>query len=316
MVGTVRWSLDLISWIVDCLIHPNDPDEFDETFSRITKAEPLDLNVLNNYLYSTKNVALHLLLASTTRGFLISICRRLHHLDHTARSAMAAAANGHAPTSQMSSSLRASYTSIAHLTQSSIVPYPKFDRFVTKIAEHVRAAYVQAGLPGNDRNSASARNRIEQQILFGGGLPQQSAYAVSKIFHEDLPALKAEIDPANLFFHDFSVLGLPLQDRGTNLPYFESEDPVMKEKIRQKYVRYRVRHTVDVFQRKPLKLGNEPEPEQEGKQGRRFRRCARCAAVMEDMQSRNPCVAHLIGIERRCHCAGFWDIMTGKRCIP
>ena len=320
-----------MAWIIDCLIHPNDPGEFDETFNRITKAKPLDLAVLNNYLHSTKNVALHILLSSVPRGLLLTMCNRLHHVDYTARlnlnhetTNLAALANGVVPARHLSSSLRAAFTSIGHLTGHSVVPYSQFKEFLMKTAGHAKEIYIQAGLPANNSTSAPARNLIEQQILFGGELPQQSAYAVGKIFHEDLPALKAAIDPAKLFFHDFSVLGLPLQDRGTNLPYvyLEATDKAVKESLRQRYANYRIKHTVDVYQRKLVVLGNEGEEQVDAqKRTRRWRRCVRCAAVMEDvlledLTSRNPAVISMIKMQTRCHCLGLWSIMSGKKCIP
>lgn len=312
------------------MIHPNDPSEFDETFTHITLAEPLDLKELNTYLYSTRNVALHLLLSSVSRGLLSAVCTQLQRLDYTARlhlqqasSALAAARSGNGnhntPARQLSSSVRASYETIAYLTQNSPVPYARFLDFIHKTAGHCKEAYGKAGLSGSkDRNIAMQRNAIEQRILLGRELPKESAYAISKLFHDDLPALKAEIDPAKLFFHDFSVLNLPLQDRGTNLPYayLAAKDPAAREKLRLKYVKYRVKHTVDVCQRKAVELGMEPEQEVEGRKGRKWRRCVRCAAVMEDFESRNPCVNGMAKVMMRCHCAGRWNVMTGKRVVP
>lgn len=285
----------------------------------MTTSEPLDLKALSLYLFSTRNVALHLLLSSTTRGFLIAIIRRLHNLDYIARSHLdhdrgqrAAGTNGSAnnfPRSQMSAALAASYLSISHLTSQSVVSYSQFEKLITKVGTHVKEAYVQAGLRKEDRASAHARNKIEQQILFGGELPSQAAYAVRKIFKEDLPALKEEIDPAKLFFHDFSVLCLPQQDRT------RGGDEKQRQRMREKYVRYRVRHTIDVFQKKEVELGKEPE-DKDGRVGRRWRRCVRCAAVMEDLRTSNSCVLLLMRVMQRCHCMGHWDVIGGKRVVP
>ena len=315
-----------MAYIIDALIHPNDPSEFDETFTDLTLAEPLDLDALNVYLYSTRNVAVHLLLSSTSRGILMAVCKLIHKLDYTARIALAASrSNDGAPARHLTTSLRSALESIAQRTDSSVVPYSKFLVFVTKTAGHCKEAYSKAGLSGTkDRIIMTQRNAIETQIIFGAPLPEQSAYAISKLFHEELPALKEEIDPAKLFFHDYSVLNMPLQDRGTNLPYayLKAQDPAEKEKLRQKYVRYRVRHTVDVFQRKMVELGNEPEPSEEQAEGqvktrgRRWRRCVKCGAVMEEVQCKNPHVMEVVKRLMRCHCSGYWTMMTGKKVIP
>ncbi|KFY19349.1 hypothetical protein V493_08002, partial [Pseudogymnoascus sp. VKM F-4281 (FW-2241)] len=216
LAGSVRWCLDLMSWLVDCLLHPEDP----EVFESVTKGEDGSIPLLSAHLLATNNIALHVLLSSATRGFLTGICRRLVHLDYTARKAMSAAQSVSAPPGQsaplISNSLRASYTAIATLTSSSIVPISHFEAFVARIADVVKEAYTTAKLPSQQQAQAvtgvpgdSSRNNIEQGILFGGPLPEVMAPAISRIFSEELPKLRAEIDPSRLFFHDFSILGLP-----------------------------------------------------------------------------------------------------------
>ncbi|KFY20265.1 hypothetical protein V491_03862 [Pseudogymnoascus sp. VKM F-3775] len=200
----------------DCLLHPEDP----EVFESVAKGEDGSIPRLSAHLLATNNIALHFLLSSATRGFLTGICRRLAHLDYTARKAMSAGQSVSAPPGQsaplISNTLRASYTAIATLTSSSIVPISHFESFVARIADVVKEAYTTAKLPSQQQAQGvqgipgdSSRNGIEQGILFGGPLPDVMAPAISRIFSEELPKLRAEIDPSRLFFHDFSILGLP-----------------------------------------------------------------------------------------------------------
>lgn len=305
-----------MSWLIDCLLHPDDADVFES----ISKGETPDLNILSSRLFSSNNIALHILLSSATRGFLTAICRRLVHLDYTARKAMSSAAQSlSAPPGQtaplISNSLRASYTAIATLTSGSIVPIRHFEAFVARISEVVKEAYTTANLPSQQQVQGShanpGRNNVEQGILFGGPLPDAMAPAISRIFSEELPKLRAEIDPSRLFFHDFGILGLPAPDTpGTNADEAALEGDAL----------YRVRHTIDIFSRVPIELGQEPEESQgldakEHRPGRRWRRCVRCAATMEDIHSVKPAVQFLIMQQRRCYCSGNWDILAGKRAV-
>lgn len=318
--GSVRWCLDLMSWLIDCLLHPEDP----EVFESVTKGEEGSIPLLSAHLLATNNIALHFLLSSATRGFLTGICRRLAHLDYTARKAMSAAHSVSAPPGQsaplISNSLRASYTAIATLTSSSIVPIIHFEAFVARIAEVVKEAYTTAKFPSQQQAQGqgvpgdSSRNIVEQGILFGGPLPDVMAPAISRIFSEELPKLRAEIDPARLFFHNFGILGLPDSSATAGKGATEGQSASTSS------AQYRVNHTIDIFSRVPIQLGLEPEESQglEGRgsrPGRRWRRCVRCAAAMEDIHSLTPPVQFLIMQQRRCYCGGNWDILAGARVV-
>lgn len=309
-----------MSWLIDCLLHPEDP----EVFESVAKGEDGSIPLLSAHLLATNNIALHVLLSSATRGFLTGICRRLVHLDYTARKAMSAAQSVSAPPGQsaplISNSLRASYTAIATLTSGSIVPINRFEVFVARIAEVVKEAYTTAKLPSQQQTQGvpgvpgeSSRNGIEQGVLFGGPLPDVMAPAISRIFSEELPKLRAEIDPSRLFFHDFSILGLP--DSNTSAGKGSTGDNATTSSSS-----YRVNHTIDIFSRVPIQLGMEPEESQGldargSRPGKRWRRCVRCAAAMEDIHSLTPPVQFLIMQQRRCYCGGNWDILAGARVV-
>jgi len=339
-----------MAWLVDSLLHPEDPD----TFQTVTSIETFNLDDLNTRLVETNNVALHLLLSSATRGFLTAICRRLSHLDYTARKAMQtveqsqAAGPGQLPPPLISNLLRASYTVIEALTTSSIIQIRTFEIFLTSISASVKEAYTAAGLVPAPQPHAQqkpvpqptgvTRNTVEQIMLFGGALPDSLIPAMVNLFSSLLPTLRAGIDPAKLFFHDFSLLALdpfpqsdsslqdlmgapltsPQQGKGDNGSGSGPQD--------------KVSHTIDIFQRVPIVLGQESSADPDsvsgvdassggfskaprGREGRRWRRCARCAAVMGDISSQKPAVQFLIMQQRRCFCGGNWDILTGKQVV-
>lgn len=313
LAGSVRWCLDFLCWIIDSLIHPP------ESPLKDGKAlADLSIDELNAYLFSTKNVALHLLLSSSTRGFLIAICRRLIHLDYTARKTLSSTVNSDPQGSQasiVSNSLRASYTAIASLKQNSIVPVEIFDTFVNTIAQLMKDTYLTHNQPVmkqlSDAPGQVNRNTIEAQVLCGGELPASFALAISKILNEALPKLKKEIDAAQLFFHSYAGLNLPLSDAsllGSNA----SSSLALASKARTKNAEHRVRHTIDIFCRRPIEVGRGAG---NGPHDRRYRRCARCGAAMEDIASRQHVIQFLVMQQRRCFCSGSWNVLQGGRVV-
>jgi mediator of RNA polymerase II transcription subunit 16 len=316
-----------MSWLIDCLLHSENGEIFDE----VRQGQPPKLDDISSHLFASNNIALHILLSSATRGFLTAICRRLIHLDYTARKAMSSAAQSaySGPPGQtvplISNSLRTSYTAIATLTSGSIVPIRVFEALVARISESIKESYTAAKLPSQKQaqgiQGEHSRNSIEQQVLFGGPLPIEMAVTIARIFHSELPKLRNVIDPSKLFFHDFSILGLPAPKApmgpGFPLPGTTKADEIAAEADAV----YRVTHTLDVFSRVPIQLGTEHEEghglEMSGPRlGRRWRRCTRCAAAMDDIISQRPAVQFLIMQQRRCYCSGNWDIMTGKTAVP
>ena len=336
LAGTVRWCLDLMSWIVDQLLFPPDPLP-----GAHQSLDTLSLTELNDYLRSANTVALHLLLASSTRGFLIAICRRLAHLDYTARKAMSSAAQAaHSQPGQaglVSNSLRASYTAIATLTQEAIVPVRHFEAFVTNIAGLVKDTYLAHNLPVQERYTGLPgevnRNSIEAQVLFGGPLPETYKLAIGKLFSDALPKLRGEIDTGLLFFHDFSALHLPLSDdtllgRETRDGERAAANAALAAHRRAANAEKRVRYTVDIFGRRRAELPAQSEKRDGAKvgnvvgsgngnvNGKRWRRCVRCAAVMEDLTSKAAVIQFLVMQQRRCCCAGGWYLLPGGVSVP
>jgi mediator of RNA polymerase II transcription subunit 16, fungi type len=320
-----------MSWIIDSLLHPEDKS----IFQSISIGQPINLKDLNNRLHASNNVALHLLLSSATRGFLTVICRRLSHLDYTARKAMSTAAQSqsvtptHLTQPTISTALRRAYTSIATLTSSSIVQIRTFETFLTSISTSIKDAYTTAGLASSTsqptqqqrhpRPIESPRNSAEQNMLFGGAIPDELATAVANLFVSLLPTLRSGIDLAKLYFHDFSLLALdPVSDPNS---LANANTPCQNNSASNK----RFAHTIDIFQRIPITLGlerNEGGSSIIGSAERgvvtpikRWRRCARCAATMEDVTSQRPAVQFLIIQQRRCFCGGNWDIIAGKQVV-
>jgi mediator of RNA polymerase II transcription subunit 16 len=350
--GSVQWCLDLMSWLIDCLLHPED----DTIFQALTDGSPIDLDDLNTRLHASNNIALHLLLSSVSRGFLTAICRRLSHLDYTARKAMSTNAQSQAsadsktsgPVPPISPDLRNAYTYAATITTGSTVQIRYFEAFLTSISSAVKESYTSAGLPSapqpqqqqnqqqqNRPPTDTGRNAVEQAMLFGGPLPAALKPAMSQLFTSLLPTLRANIDPSQLFFHNFSLLSLDPFPKST----LSNHTAPISKAVRDRAVA----HTVDIFKRVPVLLGHDAGVAVEhgastgglagltalgaaaaasvvagsgrGANERKWRRCTRCAAVMEDVSSQKPAVVFLIMQQRRCFCGGYWVIMTGDTIV-
>jgi mediator of RNA polymerase II transcription subunit 16 len=94
LTGSVRWTLDLMSWIIDTLLEL--PKTLPDTPALDLKnASTLSLPELLTHLRSTNTISLHLLLSSTTRGFLNALCRRLTNVDYIARKAISHTSQGY-----------------------------------------------------------------------------------------------------------------------------------------------------------------------------------------------------------------------------
>jgi mediator of RNA polymerase II transcription subunit 16 len=314
--GWVKWCLDFQSWLIDAL-------DDDDIFAEAKAGQQLDMAALSARIIESKNVALHVLLASSTRGLLIAICRRLIHLDYTARKAINAVnmQNGHgAPF--ISNTLRQSYTAIAALTNASVIRCQKFEKLLESISAAVKNAYQAANLPSGPpplhtppKVGEATRNAIEQQILFGEHLPRIFAPVVAEMFSTMLPKLKADIDPSELFFHDYSLLGLPDANAPETLAQLEGLPAPRKQQLR-KQLEERAFKVIDVLTKTPKDMRSQDHNGKSGRAERRFKRCARCAAAMEDTIVTRPSAAnYLISQQRRCYCNGNWNILPAGKAV-
>ncbi|ESZ94032.1 hypothetical protein SBOR_5610 [Sclerotinia borealis F-4128] len=359
LAGSVRWVLDLMAWITDTLLELPSTLPFNLS---VTNPSKLSLPDLLTYLHTTNNVSLHLLLSSPTRGFLTAICRRLLHLDYVARKAIDTGTNaqiqpGGSGQQSVSPALRAAYLQIANLTNNCIVRIRTFENLLTSLTSSIKSAYAnhKPPLSGNNPMGAS-RNNLEIKMLFGGEIPTAFKPVIIELFagvqdnekngHNTatganggigyLSSVRLEIDPANLWFADFTMLEVD-----------EDEESITK--------RRNSRLTMDCFRK--TWLNNPPKISQSSSANkllgdgrdkdnnvnslltstgpgpgitgsaygiaapgstaaaRRWRRCARCAAVMEDVLSQRPALQWLVMQQRRCFCSGYWDTLVGGEMV-
>jgi mediator of RNA polymerase II transcription subunit 16 len=211
------------------------------------------------------------------------------------------------------------------------------------LASLVKNAYASNNPPlSGSQPAEKARNALEIKMLFGGSFPDAFKSVIVELFKKEglLDAVKEEmIDPAKLFFADFTMLEV-------------DEDAVSVGK------RKALGRTMDCFQKRwlvnPEKILLSPSSSTTtaaaattgaegssqtgnanananaslgaaqdgggvgsgglmgagGRQGARWRRCARCTAVMEDVLTQRVALQWLVMQQRRCFCSGYWDTLA------
>ncbi len=264
------------------------------------------------YLQSQNEAALHLVLCSSTRGFLSAACRRLTHLDALSNRAIqyyeVKASSDHNGAHRSPSALSRAYQKMQHYTSSSLIKVPEFDKLLATLGSDIRTAY-QSSLP---RVAASASSKAAAAAAAAGGQPPpaqptdnaikrtQAQYelvmllagnpppaflpVIAKFFRQDLRAFRAQADPAKLYFSPFAIL--------------EVEDDSHSLAARRSRGSY-----VDVFKRVELTAAKRAAA------GGQWRRCVRCASVMEDVFGHRPGYSFVLTQQRKCSCGGNWGLL-------
>jgi len=141
-------------------------------------------------------------------------------------------------------------------------------------------------------------------MLFGGSFPQAFRGIIVELFKEDglLEKVKEEIDPAGLFFADFTLLEV-------------DEDAASVKK------RKNMGMTIDCFRKdwlinpstKSVDRNVNGDDAIGGKQVQKWKRCSRCASVIEDLVMNRQQLQWLVMQQRRCFCSGYWNTLAPGR---
>lgn len=259
----------------------------------LEKLDPKRIAELTQYLHKRNDISLHLLLSSSSRNFLLAICRRIAHLTQLSTNAnefyrkqpqMGVDQTG-AP-KPLNPQLQQAYQKMQQVTSSCLIKAGEFEKLLNTLGGDVRQAY-QSFLPTMVKNQTggqgkqidmavkAAQIQLELSMLLAASPPTLFVPVIKKFFTKDLPAFKALTDPAKLFFANYDLLGV--QDDKSQLP----------KKI-----------YVDLFRKAEIKLGAQ-----------QWRRCTRCASVMEDVFGTRPGYTFVLGQQRRCACGGVWALL-------
>ncbi|KLU84072.1 hypothetical protein MAPG_03117 [Magnaporthiopsis poae ATCC 64411] len=334
-----KWTLDVLSWLAESLFDLADDPKFEALLN------PTDWKNVVEYLHSRNNdVALHLLLCSSTRGFIQAACRRLVHLDSLSHRATDyyeknyTQVPGQDNSAIPSNRLHLSYQRMQRYTSSSLIKVAEFGELLSALGSDIRTAYETMLRPLAERQRQQQQRQQQQQqqqqqgnktqqqqqqqggldqavkraqaqceltILLGNAPPPAFIPVLKKFFEVDLPAFRAQTDRAQLFFADFALLDV-------------LDDPrsLQERRARGKHI--------DAFKRSEIELvprddGREPPatgrhqqlPGANGSTGALLRRrCVRCAAVMEDVTAQKPAVTFVIAQQRKCPCGGCWGLLA------
>ena len=211
--------------------------------------------------------ALHILLASISRGFLRYT--GLHQI------VLADMTNKIVSTSLASSTQPhvIAARAIASTFGGALVSPGQMNALMKDLDSLVKKAY--ESLPESERTA------IETEMLTTASIPEVLVPVVRSFLQTSVENLRQEVNESELYFRDFSMLGL-------------HEDNRTK--------RWWKEHTLDGVRKIELR--------REGQRGGvRLRTCARCGAVMEDIIPHiKPTRQWLLNLQRACFCAGHWMV--------
>lgn len=326
LAGCAKWSLDLLSWLTDCLFNLLDEPGFTAILNNQRQFADL-----TRYLQTRNNVALHLLLCSSTRGFLQAACRRLIHLDSLSSRAMtfyetkAAVQNASDPAGAANRTpqpLYNAYQKMQRFTSSSLVKVADIDKLLTALGQEIRQAYqnslpglsVQARQPNNSQagnaqqqNAANdpavkrAQMHCELGMLLATAPPPSFQGVLLNFFNKYVRAYRAQTDPAKLFFADYSLLEVE-----------DDETSLRRRKASKRYVDAFTRWELSAADRFTQTNGADSEPAvtvENLDNQLHWRRCVRCAAVMENVYGHRPGFTFVLGQQRKCACGGSWGLL-------
>jgi mediator of RNA polymerase II transcription subunit 16 len=294
--------LDLLSWISSSLFELMHDAEF---MARLTPERTAELGP---YLEKQGEVALQLLMCSTSRAFLSSLCRKIAYMGHTAIKAMEyyqlhpeVQSGQSAPGGQAGKdtpAMRAAFMKLHKVFAQSPIKVGDFEKLIQLISQGITQAY-DAFLPkmaksqgqalkGKEEDEAikALRAMFETQMLTAtvpvpGFLP-----LLKRLFNVDLPAYRKTTEIARLFFDEYSILMVQ-----------GDESAVRGVRLSQ----------IDTFNKQVTRMDSK----------RQWRRCIRCTSVMEDHgNSRSPGLTFMAAQMRRCPCSGSWALLPAGKVDP
>ncbi|KAI0484923.1 RNA polymerase II mediator complex subunit Sin4 [Xylariaceae sp. FL0804] len=298
LAGCAKWAVDLICWLCDSLFCLLDDREFMACLSRPNPSQ--QLVSMNQYLHSKREIALHLILCSSTRNLLSAVCRRIGLLDTYSSRAILfyaqrpenLAADPH------QQALYVAYQRIQEHVSSMIVNPTDVDAFLMNLATEIKNAYSSslAKLADNEAQKAKsqsqqqnpnaprndpvkeARQHCELSLLLMNVPPPSFLPVISKMLRKDLAEFRARSDVARLYFADYRLLEL-------------DDGPAALSRKRARRMR------VDMFKRVEISRRSSAAP---------WRRCVRCDNVMEDVPLPSPGsgLNLLLNQQRMCCCGG------------
>ncbi|KAI2623653.1 RNA polymerase II mediator complex subunit Sin4 [Xylaria nigripes] len=294
LAGCARWSIDFLGWLCDSLFCLLDDNTFMSFLAQANQTQQL-VN-MTRYLHSKNEIALHLILCSSTRNLISAVCRRVGLLDgYATRALVWYSTKGEIPDSSNSRhvALHAAYRKVHRYTSAALIKADKFDAFLGTLAADIRSAYATSLGPLAEKEAQKtaknpptstkpdcvkeARQHCELNMLLVQSPPPSFLAVITKLFRQDLTGFRATVDLAKLHFADYYILEI-----------VDTANALAKRK--QKNIR------IDMFRR--IEINRQRQV--------LWRQCSRCGNAMEDLTSANnkPGMTFLLVQQRTCCCGG------------
>lgn len=300
LAGCARWSIDFLGWLCNSLFSLLDDTQFMSFLAQPN--QPQQLVHMIRYLQQKGEIALHLLLCSSTRNLISAVCRRVGLLDSYATRALAWYTSRGGPPDESTGrhvGLYSAYRKIHRYTSAALIKADEFDKFLTVLAADIRSAYVKTLSPLAEREAQTAtknpptpnqnpnaakpdrvkeaRQHCELTTLLVNPPPPSFLVVIAKLFRQDLTAFRANVDIAKLYFANYDILEI-----------IDTPEALANRKMRGT--------KVDMFRR--VEISKQAQSS--------WRQCCRCGNVMEDLASPNnkPGMNFLLAQQRICCCGG------------
>ncbi|KAL5594513.1 hypothetical protein BROUX41_001439 [Berkeleyomyces rouxiae] len=328
LTGCHKWSIDLMCWLLDSLFELLQDKEFLDILQQYRGGTEL-----GNFLQKRNNIALHFILSSSSRGFMVAILRRLQHMDGLSKKATSFYERNYNPNdSHVNLALYRAYSRMHKVMESSLFKFDELEKFFSGIATDIRSSYQHMQTIMNKRQQQlGTQNQSAEQVahhievivknmqtkneltlLLSPHIPQVLVQVVKKLVSTDLPNLRAKMDQKKLLFHDYTLL--EAQDSPEALLERENRGVIVDS---FKHVLLPNAHIL--AQKKSVQgenyqgglggLGGFPSPHIKAPVSTgKLRRCARCAAAMEDIYGHKPGLTYVLAQMRVCACGGYWGL--------
>jgi mediator of RNA polymerase II transcription subunit 16 len=296
LAGCAKWSFDFLAWFVDSLLELSRDEGLRELLTNTRYHE------VGPYLYERNDVSIHLLLASSNRGFLTAMCRRLSHLEALGNKAIdfyrrASVRQESGPASRgVNPQLQEAYQRMQQVTSAALVKTSELDKLLCGVTSDIKQSY-QGFIPNMIKQQAkppqgkqidlsmkASQVQFELSLLLCKPPHPPFIPVLRKFLYKDLQAFRKQLDEPKLFFANYDAL--------------EVQDDKRSLAIRATKGLY-----VDVFKRIELHRGTAAA----------WRRCARCTAVMEDIHGTRPGLIFILNQQRKCSCGGMWALIPNGK---
>ncbi|KAI9844417.1 MAG: mediator complex subunit [Sclerophora amabilis] len=261
ILGIVRYYIDFTNFLMDELFE----------LANLLKDQQLTIPLLQEHIRDTNSPALLILLSSIPRTLIRYNSRGIRVL----RSALAKMFDPANPARMSANdpSLRPSLTTLITLVDRSPVRITDYERFISELDTQIKDAYNSSACAEPERRQA------EKLLLISGTIPPPLLPAIKNILGPTLNAMRTGIDPAALYFADYSWLGV-------------SDDKRTHDWART--------HILDAIRKIELSEATQ------------LRICTRCCATMEDVRPQKGSSVWMTSIQKMCLCGSLWMLFDAS----